>query len=101
MLSFGTDPESCVTEYTLVCEEKYTVVRGGIVCKATCKREFKSHGARTAHQIITMMKWIRTSRLPIKKSLSWLGEQMGGEMGAGRACWDASGQTDVTSGGAS
>ena len=29
-----------------------------------------SHGARPVHLIITMIKWIRTSRLSIKKSLS-------------------------------
>ena len=29
-----------------------------------------SHGAKTVHQIISMIKWIRTSRLSIKKSLS-------------------------------
>ena len=28
------------------------------------------HGARPLHLIITMIKWIRTSRLSIKKSLS-------------------------------
>ena len=32
------------------------------------KGNSKSHGARSVHQIITMIKWIRTSRLPIKKS---------------------------------
>ena len=31
-------------------------------------------GARPAHQIITMIKWIRTSRLSIKKSPSYRGE---------------------------
>ena len=31
-----------------------------------------SHGARPVHLIITMMKWIRTSRLSIKNSLSTL-----------------------------
>ena len=29
-----------------------------------------SHGARPVHLIITMIKWIRTSRLSIKNSLS-------------------------------
>jgi len=29
-----------------------------------------SHGARQVHLIITMIKWIRTSRLSIKNSLS-------------------------------
>ena len=31
-----------------------------------------SHGARPVHQIISMIKWIRTSRLSIKNSLSSL-----------------------------
>ena len=29
-----------------------------------------SHGARPVHQIISMIKWIRTSKLSIKNSLS-------------------------------
>jgi len=33
-----------------------------------------SHGARPVHLIITMMQWIRTSRLSIKNSLSRLVE---------------------------
>ena len=34
------------------------------------KGNLKSHGARPVYQIITMIKWIRSSRLSIKKSLS-------------------------------
>ena len=34
------------------------------------KRNSNSHGARPVHLIITMIKWIRTSRLSIKNSLS-------------------------------
>ena len=34
------------------------------------KRNSKSHGAKPVHIMITMMKWIRTSRLSIKNSLS-------------------------------
>ena len=34
------------------------------------KGNAKSHGAKLVHQIITMIKWIRTSRLSIKNSLS-------------------------------
>ena len=34
------------------------------------KGNSNSHGARPVHLIITMMKWIRTSRLSIKDSLS-------------------------------
>jgi len=44
-----------------------------------------SHGARPVHQIIAMIKWIRTSRLSIKNSLSlrvtWDGA--GGRGGSG------------------
>ena len=36
------------------------------------KGSSNSHGARPIHLIITMIKWIRTSRLTIKNSLSWL-----------------------------
>jgi len=35
-----------------------------------CKGNSSSHGARPVHPIITMIKWIRTSRLSIKNSLS-------------------------------
>ena len=34
------------------------------------KGDSNSHGARPVHQIISMIKWIRTSRLSIKNSLS-------------------------------
>ena len=34
-----------------------------------------SHGARPVHLIITMIKWLRTSRLSIKNSLSVRGRQ--------------------------
>ena len=34
------------------------------------KRHLNSHFARPVHLIITMIKWIRTSRLAIKNSLS-------------------------------
>ena len=37
------------------------------------KRNSDSHGARPVHLIITSLRWIRTSRLPIKNSLSVLG----------------------------
>ena len=36
------------------------------------KGNSNSHGARSVHLIITMIKWIRTSRLSIKNSLSTL-----------------------------
>jgi hypothetical protein len=34
------------------------------------KKNSNSHGARPVHQIITMLKWIWTSKLSIKNSLS-------------------------------
>ena len=34
------------------------------------KGNSNSHGARPVHQIISMMKWISTSRLAIEKKLS-------------------------------
>jgi len=37
------------------------------------KRNLNSHSARPVHLIIKMIKWIRTSRVSIKNSLS-LGE---------------------------
>ena len=37
------------------------------------KGNLNSHGARPVHQIISMMKWIQTSRLSIKNSLYVLG----------------------------
>ena len=35
-----------------------------------CTRDQNCHGARPVHLIIMMIKWIRTSRLSIQKSLS-------------------------------
>ena len=40
------------------------------------KGNSNSHGARPVHLIMTMIKWIRTSRLSIKNSL-WLGVASG------------------------
>jgi len=34
------------------------------------KNNSNSHGARPVHLVISMIKWIRTSRLSIKNSLS-------------------------------
>ena len=52
------------------------------------KGNSNSHGARPVHLIITMIKWIRTSRLSIKNSLCWgavegtrEGETRGGRQG--------------------
>ena len=39
----------------------------------------KSHGARPVNQIISMMKWIRISRLPTRNSLSPHGVEISGE----------------------
>ena len=38
--------------------------------RLTGKGNLNSHGARPVHLIITMIKWIRTSRLSMKNSLS-------------------------------
>ena len=48
-------------------EAPLIVIRGKVQgrCKATWKREFKLPGARPVHLIITIIKWIRTSRLSI------------------------------------
>ena len=52
-----------------------SVVRGDaspwkIVVRLPEKANANSHGARPVHHIISMIKWFRTSRLPIKNSLS-------------------------------
>jgi len=44
--------------------------RWGTTPTSRCACASNSHGARPVHLIITMIKWIRTSRLSIKKSLS-------------------------------
>ena len=41
------------------------------------KGNSNSHGARPVHLIITTIKWIPTSRLSIKNSLSLAGAQLG------------------------
>ena len=38
--------------------------------RLSAKRNSNAHGARPVHQIISIMKWIRTSRLSIKYSLA-------------------------------
>jgi len=45
------------------------------------------HGARPVHLIITMIKWIRTSRLSIKNSLSLCTGQLLAT-GHGWECWE-------------
>ena len=45
-------------------------LRGGVDIRLPGKGNSNSHGARPVHQIISMIKWIRTSRLSINKSLS-------------------------------
>ena len=60
----------------------HTTVPGFAACGLGCRKEdgkvdvrlpgkgnSNSHGARPVHLIITMIKWIRTSRLSIKNSL--------------------------------
>jgi len=48
------------------------------------KGNSNSHGARPVYLIITMMKWIRTSRLSILNSLSDLGDFVEGVDGVFR-----------------
>jgi hypothetical protein len=40
------------------------------------KGNLDSHGARPVHQIISMIKWIRTSRFSIRNSLSGKGRPL-------------------------
>jgi len=49
--------------------EEYTFTRK-VDIRLPGKGNSKSHGARPVHLIITMIKWIRTSRLSMKNSLS-------------------------------
>jgi len=44
-----------------------------VIVRLPEKRKSNSHGARPVHLIITMIKWIRTSRLSINNSLSGAG----------------------------
>jgi len=46
------------------------------------KGNSNSHGARPVHLIITMIKWIRTSRLSIKNSLPGRVAHIGRHVGA-------------------
>jgi len=62
---------------------------GKVDVRLPSKGNSTSHGARPVHPIITMIKWIRTSRLSIKKSL-----HAGAGGGAGRGA-DAPGTTDL------
>ena len=50
------------------------------------KRNSNSHGARPVHLIITMIKWIRTSRLSTKNSFSGLGLPASSQ-GLGSGTW--------------
>ena len=45
-------------------------VPGKVDVRLPGKGNSNSHGARPVHLIITMIKWIRTSRLSIKNSLA-------------------------------
>ena len=51
-----------------------------------------SHGARSVHLIITMIKWIRISRLSIKNSFLFAGGQgrVAGRVRVGEAIWEDS-----------
>jgi len=52
------------------------------------KGNSNSHGARPVHQIISVTKWIRTSRLPIKNSLSRVDVVWFRFWGLGLMVWD-------------
>jgi len=64
-------PSSHTLRYVIarkaVAQIKNSLSRRG---QAAHNRGHSRHGARPVHLIITMIKWIRTSRLPIKNSLS-------------------------------
>ena len=49
---------------------EYTLLSRKVDVRLPRKGNSNSHGARPVHLIITMLKWIRTSRLSIKNSLS-------------------------------
>ena len=53
-------------------ENRHGVVVGAgrQIRSAERKENSNSHGARPVHLIITMIKWIQTSRLSLKNSLS-------------------------------
>ena len=51
----------------------YTLSTSKVDTRLPGKGNSNSHGARLAHLIITMMNWIRTSRLSITNSLSLQG----------------------------
>ena len=54
------------------CARGVDCVREIVDVRLPGKGNSNSHGARPVHLIITMIKWIRTSRLSIKNSLSAL-----------------------------
>ena len=62
-----------------------------------------SHGARPVHQIISMIKWIRTSKLSINNSLSLAGFadrtifliEWGWTMGVAEGEWNTGAASDV------
>ena len=63
----------------------FAAILGKVDVRLPGKGNSNFHGARPVHQIITMIKWIRTSRLSIKNSLSgrWRGRANAEAAGAG------------------
>ena len=61
----------------------------GVDVRLLGKVDSNSHGARPVHLIITMIEWIRTSRLSTTKSLS-------GEGGPWPWRWGAQGQAPAS-----
>ena len=54
----------------LLCAFRFRAVSRNVDERLRGKGISNAHGARPVHLIITMMTWIRTSRLSMKKSLS-------------------------------
>ena len=53
-----------------VCASGWSAIRRKVDVRLLGKLISKSHGGRPVHQITTMVKWIRSSRLSTKNSLS-------------------------------
>ena len=67
----GPKPEAFVLASTNgALESSSRRLQSSIDVRIPGRGQANSHGARPAHLIITMIKWIRTSRLSIKNSLS-------------------------------
>jgi len=56
-------------------EKDTSLVHEKVIIRLPGKGNSDSHGAKPVHEIISMMKWIRTSGFSIKKSLTGSGER--------------------------